>query len=73
MLNKVNIKDVKDAIEYLWTEGFVDEMTRDKRYYVSVLLAKVANDYQIKLTSSESPLSASRSIISKISSASLSP
>jgi hypothetical protein len=32
MLNKVNIKDVKDAIEYLWTEGFVDEMTRDKRY-----------------------------------------
>jgi hypothetical protein len=49
MLNKVNIKDVKDAIEYLWTEGFVDEMTRDKRYYVSVLLAKVANDYQIKL------------------------
>jgi hypothetical protein len=49
MLNKVNIKDVKDAIEYLWTEGFVDEMTRDNRYYVSVLLAKVANDYQIKL------------------------
>ena len=49
MLNKVNIKDVKDAIEYLWTEGFVDEMTRDKRYHVSVLLAKVANDYQIKL------------------------
>ncbi len=49
MLNKVNINQVNDAIEYLWTEGFVDEMTRDKRYYVSVLLAKVANDYKIKL------------------------
>ena len=49
MVNKVNSKQLKEAIEYLWTEGFIDEMTRDKKYYVAVLLSKVANDYRIKL------------------------
>ena len=49
VVNKVNSKQVKEAIEYLWTEGFIDEMTRDKKYYVAVLLSKVANDYRIKL------------------------
>lgn len=49
MLNKVHHTKVKEAIEYLWTEGFIDEMTRDKKYYVAVLLSKVANDYRIKL------------------------
>ena len=49
MINKVSKKDVLDAIDYLWTEGFVEEMTRDKRYYTMVLLRKVANIYRIKL------------------------
>jgi hypothetical protein len=49
MLNIVSKEKILEAIEYLWTEGFIDEMTRDKKYYVAVLLSKVANDYKIKL------------------------
>lgn len=49
MLNKVSKQDCMDAIEYLWEEGFVEEMTTDKRYYTMVLLKKVANFYNIKL------------------------
>lgn len=49
MLNKVNKEECMDAIEYLFTEGFVEEMTSDKRYYTTILLKKVANDYGIKL------------------------
>ena len=54
MLNKVNHIQAKEAIEYLWTGGFIDEMTRDKKYYVAILLSKVANDYRIKLEGIES-------------------
>tara|TARA_R100001086_G_scaffold195889_1_gene112722 strand:- start:582 stop:812 length:231 start_codon:yes stop_codon:yes gene_type:complete len=49
MLNDVCKKDCIDAIEYLWEEGFVDEMTSDKKYYTTILLKKVANIYKIKL------------------------
>ena len=49
MLNKVNKQDCMDAIEYLWEEGFVQEMTTDKKYYTTILLKKVANFYNIKL------------------------
>ena len=49
MLNKVSKQDCKDAIEYLWEEGFVQEMTTDKKYYTTILLKKVANFYNIKL------------------------
>lgn len=38
-----------DAIEYLFTERFVDEMTSDKKHYTTILLKKVANNYGIKL------------------------
>ena len=38
-----------NAIEYLWEEGFVEEMTSDKKYYTMALLKKVANIYKIKL------------------------
>lgn len=48
-LNKVSKQDCLDAIEYLFTEGFTLEMTRDKRYYTEILLKKVANDYNIFL------------------------
>tara|TARA_E500000331_G_scaffold269148_1_gene260599 strand:+ start:2495 stop:2692 length:198 start_codon:yes stop_codon:yes gene_type:complete len=49
MLNKVSKQDCMDAIEYLWEEGFVQEMTTDKKYYTTILLKKVANFYNIKL------------------------
>ena len=49
MLNDVCKQDCIDAIEYLWEEGFVEEMTTDKKYYTTVLLKKVANFYNIKL------------------------
>ena len=44
-LNKVSKKECLDAIEYLFVEGFVSEMTSDKRHYTTILLKKVANDY----------------------------
>ena len=49
MLNKVTKEECMDAIEYLFTEGFVEEMTSDKRHYTTILLKKVANDYNIEL------------------------
>ena len=49
MLNNVSKQDCMDAIEYLWEEGFVQEMTTDKKYYTTILLKKVANFYNIKL------------------------
>ena len=49
-LNKVNKKECMDAIDYLFVDGFVEEMTSDKKYYTTILLKKVANDYNIKLT-----------------------
>ena len=41
--------DLKDAIEYLFVEDFVGEMTTDKAFYTNVLLNQVANDLNIKL------------------------
>ena len=49
MLNNVTKEECMDAIEYLFTEGFVDEMGSDKRHYTTSLLKKVANDYGIEL------------------------
>jgi hypothetical protein len=49
MINKVNKKDVMNAIEYFCVEGFINELTADKRHYTKALLNKVANDYKIKL------------------------
>ena len=53
MLNHVCKKDCIDAIEYLWEEGFVEEMTSDKKHYTTMLLKKVANIYKIKLHNNE--------------------
>ena len=47
--NKVTKEECMDAIDYLHVNGFVEEMTTDKRYYVEILLKKVANDYKIDL------------------------
>jgi hypothetical protein len=48
-MNKVTKAECLDAIDYLFVEGFVDEMTSDKKYYTTILLKKVANDYKINL------------------------
>ena len=49
MENKVTKKECMEAIEYLFQQGFINEMTSDKKFYVSILLNKVANDYKVKL------------------------
>ncbi len=49
MVNKVTKEDVMDAIEYLHVQGFVEEMTTDKKYYVEILLKRVANIYNLDL------------------------
>ena len=49
MLNKVTKKECMDAIEYLFTEGFIHEMGSDKKYYTTILIKKVANVYGIEL------------------------
>ena len=48
-LNKVTKKEAIDAMEYFFVEGFIDELTSDKKHYTKILLNKVANDYKIKL------------------------
>ena len=48
-INKVTKKQVIDAMEYFFVEGFIDELTSDKKHYTKILLNKVANDYKIKL------------------------
>ena len=48
-INKVNKQDCLQAIEYLFVQGYTQEMTSDKRYFTEILLKKVANDYNIKL------------------------
>jgi|TARA_R100001594_G_C3968460_1_gene247238 hypothetical protein len=47
---KVTKKECLDAIEYLFVEGFIDEMKSDQKHYVSILLNKVANHYNIALS-----------------------
>ncbi len=47
MINKVKHSECLDALDYL--SGYLCEMTRDKKYYVSVLMKRVANEYNIKL------------------------
>ena len=49
MKNTVTKKECMEAIDYLYVMGFVEEMTTDKKYYVEILLKKVANDYNLKL------------------------
>ena len=49
MLNKVTKKECQDAIDFLFVEGFIDEMTTDKKFYVCILLKKVANSLNLKL------------------------
>ena len=49
MLNKVSKEECMNAISYLFTMGFIDEMTSDKKHYTTILLKKVANIYKMEL------------------------
>tara|TARA_R110000796_G_scaffold37307_2_gene94222 strand:+ start:2525 stop:2701 length:177 start_codon:yes stop_codon:yes gene_type:complete len=50
MLNKVNNKECKDAIDYFWKMDMLHNgMRSDERYYCEILLKKVANTLEIKL------------------------
>ena len=48
-MNKASKKDVIEAMEYFFVEGFIDELTTDKKYYTKILLNNAANQYGIKL------------------------
>ena len=49
MLNKVTKTEVIEAIEFWFVQGFIEELTSDKKHYITILLKKVANDYNIGL------------------------
>lgn len=48
-INYVSNKECLEAIDYLFTNGYTQEMTRDKKHYTEILLKKVANCYNIEL------------------------
>lgn len=43
------LKELTDAIDYLFSHGYVDEMTSDKRYYVTKLLNHTAKTMNMEL------------------------
>ena len=49
MSSKVTKKECMDAIDYFFIEGFIDEMTSDKKYYTKILINKVARGYNQNL------------------------
>ena len=53
MINEVTKEECLDAIDFLHTQGFIDQIRNDEKYCVEILLKKVANDYNIKLESRE--------------------
>jgi hypothetical protein len=54
MKNKVTDAECKEAIEYFWTLGMIDNgMNEDERYYCEILLKRVANTLNVKLQDGE--------------------
>lgn len=47
--HSVTKKEVLDAIRYFHVTNNLEDMNTDERYYVEILLRKVANDYKILL------------------------
>jgi hypothetical protein len=48
-MNKPSKKECLDAINYLWTMGYTQEMTSDKRHYTEILCKAVASTYNMEL------------------------
>lgn len=42
-------QDLEEAIDYLFTHGYVDEMTYDKKYYTTILLNHAAKSLGYQL------------------------
>jgi len=54
MENKVTDAECKEAIEYFWTLGMIDNgMKEDERYYCKILLKRVANTLNVTLNDGE--------------------
>ncbi len=49
MNKKISIAECLDAIEYLYGQGFIDDMSKDQRWAVEILANRIANDYKLKL------------------------
>jgi len=47
--NRTTKEECMEAIQYLFVEGFIEEMTSDKKHYTKILLKKVASIYKLKL------------------------
>lgn len=47
--HKVSKSNCLEALMYFHQQGFIEDLASDKRYYVNILLKKVANDYNIEL------------------------
>lgn len=48
-MHKVKKSECLEALMYFHQSGFIEELTSDKRYYVTILMKKVANNYNINL------------------------
>jgi len=48
-LNKVSKNEVIEALDYFWSDGFINELKSDQIHYVKILLYAAANKYRIKL------------------------
>ena len=48
-VNQVTRKEVREAIEYLHENGYVEEMSRDQQHYTEILLKAAANTLNMDL------------------------
>lgn len=54
MKNRVTDEECKEALEYFWTLGMIDNgMKEDERYYCKILLKRVANTLDVTLNDGE--------------------
>ena len=48
-MEKATKKQCIEALEYFYSYGFINELTTDKKYYVEILITKVAETLNIEL------------------------
>lgn len=49
MKEEINLKDVMDAIQYLWGTGATLQMRSDDQYYTEILIQYTAHKLNIEL------------------------
>ena len=52
-MSKPTKKDVMDAIQYFWEMGYIEELTGDRRHFVTILLKCCADKYNIELVEND--------------------